>query len=245
MRILVIGGYGNFGKRLVDSLLAHYDYEVYVAGRSQNKAENFIQYALKKYSKKVCFIQLDVLSPNLKERLSSVNPDLVVNASGPFQLQREGNDYCVARACIAAKCHYVDFADDRAFVVNFSAALDAEAKENGVMLVSGASTVPGLSSAVIDEFLPEFTNLEAIKYGISPGNQTERGEATVGSILSYAGKSFNTLTNSRKQVIYGWQNLNRYDFGSPLGKRWMSNCDIPDIASSLPHHKDSSFPGGA
>jgi short-subunit dehydrogenase len=234
MRILVIGGYGNFGKRLVDSLLAHYDYEVYVAGRSQNKAENFIQYALKKYSKKVCFIQLDVLSPNLKERLSSVNPDLVVNASGPFQLQREGNDYCVARACIAAKCHYVDFADDRAFVVNFSAALDAEAKENGVMLVSGASTVPGLSSAVIDEFLPEFTNLEAIKYGISPGNQTERGEATVGSILSYAGKSFNTLTNSRKQVIYGWQNLNRYDFGSPLGKRWMSNCDIPDI-DLLPH----------
>ena len=34
MRILVIGGYGNFGKRLVDSLLAHYDYEIYVAGRS-------------------------------------------------------------------------------------------------------------------------------------------------------------------------------------------------------------------
>jgi len=229
MRILVIGGYGNFGKRLVDSLLAYYDYEVYVAGRSQDKAENFIQYALKKYSKKMSFIHLDVLSPNLKERLVSINPELVVNASGPFQLQREKNKYFVARACIAAKCHYVDFADDRAFVANFSAELDKEAKENGVMLVSGASTVPGLSTAVIDEFLPNFSKLETIKYGISPGNQTERGEATVGSILSYTGKSFNTLTNNRKQAIYGWQNLNRYDFGSPLGKRWMSNCDIPDI----------------
>lgn len=45
---------------------------------------------------------------------------------------------------------------------------------------------------------------------------------------------FNTQTNNRKQTIYGWQNLNRYDFGSPLGKRWMSNCDIPDI-DLLPH----------
>jgi len=229
MLILVIGGYGNFGKRLVGSLLAHYDYEVYVAGRSQDKAKNFIQYAFKKYSKKVNFIHVDVLSPKLKECLLSINPDLVVNASGPFQRQREGNDYCVARACIAAKCHYVDFADDRAFVANFSAELDKEAKENSVMLVSGASTVPGLSAAVIDDFLPQFSKLEAIKYGISPGNQTERGEATVGSILSYTGKSFSTLTNNRKRAIYGWQNLNRYDFGSPLGKRWMSNCDIPDI----------------
>jgi saccharopine dehydrogenase-like NADP-dependent oxidoreductase len=190
MRILVIGGYGNFGKRLVDSLLAHYDYEIYVAGRSQNKADNFIQYAFDKYSKKVRYIQVDVLSPNLKERLSSVSPDLVVNATGPFQLQREGSNYCVARACIAAKFHYVDFADDRGFVANFSSELDEEAKEDGVMLVSGASTVPGLSTAVIDEFLPQFSKLETIKYGISPGNQTERGEATVGSILSYTGKSF-------------------------------------------------------
>jgi len=229
MRILVIGGYGNFGKRLVDSMLAHYNYEVFVAGRSQNKAEKFIQYAFSKYSKKVSYIHVDVLSPGLIERLASVNPDLVVNASGPFQLQREGNDYCVARACIAVKCHYVDFADDREFVANFAAELDEAAKENGVMLVSGASTVPGLSTAVIDEFLPSFSKLETIKYGISPGNQTERGEATVGSILSYTGKPFNTLTNNRKQARYGWQNLNRYDFGSPLGKRWMSNCEIPDI----------------
>jgi len=229
MRILVIGGYGNFGKRLVESLLAHYEYEVFVAGRSQNKAENFIQYAFKKYSKKVNYIQIDVLSPDFKERLLSVNPDIVVNASGPFQLQSEENNYSVARACIVAKCHYVDFADDRAFVANFSAELNEKAKENDVMLVSGASTVPGLSTAVIDEFLPYFSKLETIKYGISPGNKTERGEATVGSILSYTGKPFNTLANNRKPVIYGWQNLNRYDFGFPIGKRWMSNCDIPDI----------------
>ena len=154
----------------------------------------------------------------------------MVNAAGPYQLQSGQSQYRVARACVEARCHYVDLADDRAFVSNFSKELNRDALVSGLMLVTGASSVPGLSSAVIDEFLPEFKTLDSIHYGISPGNQTERGEATVASILAYTGKPFTTLIDGNHKTVFGWQNLRQHDFGLPLGKRWMSNCDIPDLA---------------
>ncbi|MEL6422459.1 MAG: hypothetical protein AAFQ42_08455, partial [Pseudomonadota bacterium] len=41
-RVLVIGGYGVFGGRLVDALLETSDVDVVVAGRARSKAERFV-----------------------------------------------------------------------------------------------------------------------------------------------------------------------------------------------------------
>ena len=237
MKILLIGGYGNFGKRLAASLLAYYDHHIVIAGRSQQKCLAIKQQALEKFGKHIGYAVIDVLQSDLNKLFREIKPDIVVNAAGPFQYRRDQNNanYTVAKACISTSCHYIDLADNRAFVCNFSAELNREAKQKELMLVTGASSVPGLSTAVIDEYLPQFSVLDSIRYGISPGNQTERGEATVTSILSYTGRLFTTLVDGRWQSVYGWQNPGRYDFGAPLGKRWMSNCDIPDL-SLLPEY---------
>src|SRR5690606_25405438 len=76
--------------------------------------------------------------------LKPLSADLVINASGPYQ----GRDYGLARAAIAARCHYIDLADARDFVVGFRT-LDDDARAAGVLAVSGASSVPGISSAVV------------------------------------------------------------------------------------------------
>lgn len=236
MKVLIIGGYGNFGKRLTASLLEYYDHDIVVAGRSEQKCIDFKRQALENFGKHIDYAVVDVLQSDLNILLKDLKPDIVVNAAGPYQFQRgSGANYTVAKACISGSCHYIDLADDRAFVCNFSDELNHEAKQKGLMLVTGASSVPGLSTAVIDEFLPQFSVLDSIHYGISPGNQTERGEATVASILSYVGHSFQTLVDGVWQSVYGWQNAVRYDFGAPLGKRWISNCDIPDL-SLLPEY---------
>ncbi len=235
MKILVIGGYGNFGRRLVQSLLEHYDHKIVIAGRSIKKAENLASELSLKFNSIVKSAYIDVLSNDLNNILYIVKPDLVVNASGSFHFQSNHKNrinlksYQVAKACLLAKCHYLDFADNREYVFNFEDTFDEKAKKLGLVFVSGASTVPGLTDAVIQHYLPEFSELTSINYGISPGNKTERGKGTVTSILSYTGKPFNTLKNGQFESIYGWQNLSLYDFGSPIGKRWMSNCDIPDL----------------
>ncbi len=229
MRILLIGGYGNFGKRLASSLLAHHDHELVIAGRSQEKADAFAQVCTTRFTKFVDTVELDVQASNLAEVVASTGADILVNASGPFHLQLGSGRYRVARACIETGTHYIDLADHREFVCQFAPELNSTALDKGVMLVTGASTVPGLTTAIIDHYLPRFQNLESIDYGISPGNRTERGPGTVGSILSYTGRPFLAWRGGKWSKVFGWQDLRRHRFSGVLGSRWMANCNIPDL----------------
>ena len=68
----------------------------------------------------------------------------MVNTCGPFQ----NANYSVVEECIKQKTHYVDLADGRDFVVGMKK-LHEKAKEAGVCVITGASSVPGLSSAII------------------------------------------------------------------------------------------------
>ena len=109
---------------------------------------------------------------------------VLINASGPFQQQ----DYRLARACIAAGCHYIDLADARAFVTGINA-LDAEARAANVSVVSGASSVPGLSSAAVRHMSQDMQQLDEVEIGISPGNSFDPGLATAASIIGQAGQA--------------------------------------------------------
>ena len=84
-------------------------------------------------------------SDDLAAELRWLDAGVVVHAAGPFQ----GQDYAVARACIEARAHYVDLADARGYVCGIGA-LDEAARRSDVLVVSGASSVPALSSAVVD-----------------------------------------------------------------------------------------------
>ncbi|MCW8875496.1 MAG: saccharopine dehydrogenase NADP-binding domain-containing protein [Kangiellaceae bacterium] len=234
MKILVIGGYGTFGKRLVNSLLHFGDHEIVIAGRSKEKLAK-AQHMLRVSTDNIIeTVELDVLNSDLVEIFTALKPDLVINASGPYQLQSGDSDsgtgaFQVADACLEVGCYYVDLADDRRFVTQFSKQLNEKTKQRNLVMVTGASTVPALTDAVITHYLPQFKSIDSMYYGISPGNRTDRGKGTVASILSYTGKPFDTLVDGDFQPVYGWQDLNRYDFGGSIGKRWMSNCEIPDL----------------
>ena len=211
--VLVLGGYGNFGKRIARGLNRH-GVPVVVAGRDADKAAAL---AAELGARSLAF---DVRH-DLPDVLRRERPSVVVHTAGPFQ----GADYGVARACIAAGVAYVDLADGRDFVRDF-AVLDAEAKAAGVTLVSGASTVPGLSSAVIEHLRPAFSRLDAIDFGISPGQRTERGLATFRAILSYAGRRLRPFPG--RAAPFGWLDLHSQVY-PVFGRRWLSACDIPDL----------------
>ncbi|NRB38078.1 MAG: saccharopine dehydrogenase NADP-binding domain-containing protein [Pseudomonadales bacterium] len=222
--VIVIGGYGTFGQRLVKSLSENPGLMITIAGRNTEKA-SVLADALKKEKSKACirFARIDTTSAELQADIKQLEADCIVNCSGPFLLECDQLRQC----CVDLQCNYIDLADNRQFV-NAIENYDVGAKVANVCLISGASTVPGLSTAVIEHFLPRFATLTSINYGISPGNKTERGLATVSSILSYTGKPYTHLKDGMQQVCFGWQGLRRYDFGPVLGKRWLSNCDIPD-----------------
>ncbi|QIL89072.1 saccharopine dehydrogenase family protein [Microbulbifer harenosus] len=224
-RILVLGGYGNFGKRIVESLSALKGITLLIAGRDAAKADKLRQQLGSNSARAALETALvDINDSALTRRIQSLAPDLVIHTSGPFQ----GQNYRVPEACIAAGCHYIDLADDRRFVCDITS-FDARAKALGLLVVSGASSVPGLSSTVIDRFADEFSELEEVDFAIAPGNQAERGAATVRGILSYTGRPFFAFHKGKWVSIYGWMNPRKLDFGGTIGKRWLANIDIPDL----------------
>lgn len=214
--VLILGGYGNFGKRIASALAAK-QIPVIIAGRNETKAG-----ALADALGKLATITTFDVNDTLPEQLEKLAPKVVINTCGPFQ----NSDYSIAETCIKHGVHYIDLADGRAFV-NGITSLDEKAKQANVSVISGASTVPGLSSAVLEHYKHEFSEVDLLRFGISPGQQAERGLATTQGIMTYVGKPLAPF-RSIKERVYGWQNIYRQDYPD-LGKRWMANCDIPDL----------------
>ena len=220
-RVLIIGGYGNFGSYIARSLAGDSNIRLLIGGRSAEKARAFAASLDAAHPAEGHALDID---GNIAEALTRIAPEIVIHTTGPFQAQ----DHRVARACIAAGCHYLDLADAREFVATIDR-LDAAAKANGVLVVSGASSVPCLTAAVIDAYLPDFTRLEAVDYGISAAQHTNRGLATTSAVLSYVGKPMTMLRNGTMKTVYGWENSHAERYPG-LGWRLFGNCDIPDLS---------------
>jgi hypothetical protein len=216
-RVLLLGGYGNFGTFIARRLCREPALTVIVAGRSAQKASALAGQLNAEWAAFDIFADLD-------GHLKKLAPDILIHTSGPFQ----GQGYEVAEACIRNGVHYLDLADGRDFVANIGR-LDDGAKAAGVLAVSGASTVPGLTSAILTKYASEFETLDAIDAGIATAQKTNRGLATVRAVLGYAGKPFKTLTGGQMRDVYGWQGLHWRKFHG-LGWRPLGNCDVPDLA---------------
>ncbi|MEH6443810.1 MAG: saccharopine dehydrogenase NADP-binding domain-containing protein [Oceanospirillaceae bacterium] len=222
--VVVLGGYGNFGKRIVENLATIPNITIYIAGRNGDKSQALINELASNCAAQLQSLILDIFSTQFSAQLEIISPFLVIHTSGPFQEQ----DYRVPQACLACGSHYIDLADDRRFVCDIST-LDQQAKNKGVLLVSGASSVPGLSSAIIDHYKTQFSTIGSIDIAIAPGNKAERGLATVQAILSYTGHPLKVFKDGIWQNVYGWMNSRTNDFGGIVGKRHLANVDVPDL----------------
>ena len=229
-KVLILGGYGHFGTMISTALAGQENLRVIIAGRSADKAQTLAA-RLPQMPHPPEGIALDIQN-NLSTALQNIAPDIVIHTCGPFQ----GQDYTVAKACIAQGCHYIDLADARKFVAEIDT-LHKAAKEKNVSIISGASSVPCLTAAVIDAYLPRFQNIIEVDMGISTAQRTNRGLATTAAVLGYAGQGFDTKIDGHIQTVYGWQGLVRRRYPN-IGTRWLADCDVPDLALFPRHYPD-------
>src|SRR5262245_42466248 len=222
MRVLVLGAYGAFGARAAQRLARASDFELIVAGRSRERAEHLARRLSEIGCANVAAACMDAADISA-DQLARHQVDLLINASGPYQRQ----DYRLAQACIAAGIHYVDLADARNFVAGIGV-LNEAAERAGVLVVSGASTVPALSAAVVDAYAPRFAKLACVRIVISPGNSFNPGLATTQSILSTLGRPLAMPAHGAMVTVHGWQGLQRRHIPG-LGNRWLGACDTPDL----------------
>src|SRR5260221_1760566 len=217
MRIIVIGGYGNFGARVCRGLAGSPGMEVVAAGRHPERGQGAFD------GLKLQHAKLDHSARDFPAALKRLAPDLVIHCAGPFQSQ----DYCVALASMAAGAHYLDLADGRQFVARSSHHVHSAARAARRTAISGASSVPALSSSVIDSLIVRLAQIDEIQIAIAPGQRAPRGEATIAAVLGYAGRPFKWRSRGAWRDAWGWQELKRMRFYG-LGGGWGAACGVPD-----------------
>jgi saccharopine dehydrogenase-like NADP-dependent oxidoreductase len=197
MKVLVLGGYGTFGGRLVRLLAARPQLTLLVAGRSSAKAQSFCSNIAA--AAKLTPLPFD-RNGDVFSQLQDTAPDMVVDASGPFQVY--GDDpYAVVKACIALKIDYIDLADSSVFVDGI-AAFNEEAKRRGIFVLSGVSSLPVLTVAVARRLAQGMVQIEAVSAGIAPSPFAEVGLNVFRAIASYSGKALAVLRDGRKMTAY-------------------------------------------
>lgn len=227
MKTLVLGGYGHFGARICRALADDPAIALVIGGRDAARGAALAS-AL---GGSVTAIAIDHHSPHLVDALRRNAIELVIHSAGPFQAQA----YDVARAAAAAKAHYIDLADARRFVCDFAAAMDPDFQAAGRSALSGASTVPALSSAVVDALCHRWHRVDCIDLCIAPAQQAPRGLATMQAVLGYCGAPIQVWADGRWQRRSGWARPERVTFAR-LRPRRGALCDIPDLELFPPRY---------
>ena len=233
MKILILGGYGVFGGRLAELLSDISELELFIAGRNLSRAESFCRNY--QGSAKVVPVQLDRRA--IENGIASLKPNLVVDASGPFQDYGE-NQYQVISACIAAKVDYLDFADAADFVFGLSQ-FDEEAKRAGVFVLSGVSSFPVLTAAVLREMATKM-DIVSVEGGIAPSPFAGIGLNVMRAVVGYAGAPVKLLRNGVKSHGVGLAESMRFTIAVPgrlpLRNIHFSLVDVPDLQVIPPEH---------
>ena len=218
--VLILGGYGVFGRRIAANLVRREELDVIVAGRDAAAAATLVKTL---GAGRARSLVVDMAQPAAISTLLAAKPAVIVDTFGPFQTR----NLALPRRCAERGVHYVDISDARARVTEI-AALDAAARLEHAAIVSGASAVPAISTAIVDELAPNPREVISIDVGISPGHRAPPGIATVSAILGYCGKPIPAVVGDRP--TYGWGDLTRFAYPSPAGERWLSNLDSPERA---------------
>lgn len=216
LNVLIIGATGVFGSRLAERAAREPGLRLTLAARRSGPLA-----ALASFLGDA--VQTRLLDRDTLTALDLAGQDVVIDAAGPFQ----ASSLRVVEAALAAGVDYIDLADGRDFVAQVQA-LSPVARGAGVAVVTGASSVPALSHAVIDALTAGWTIIDRLRVGIHPGNRASRGLAVVEAILSYTGRPVRLFLDGRWQQRHGWGLLHRAAIPG-VGRRWASLCDTPDL----------------
>jgi len=97
------------------------------------------------------------------------------------------------------------------------------------VVLTGASSTPALSHAVLDRLTQGWRRIDTIEIAISPGNRNSpRGLSVIRAILSYAGKPVRVFAGGKWTERHGWGMPIRREMPG-LGNRWLSLCETPDL----------------
>ena len=238
MNILIIGGYGTFGYGMADLLSDEANLTITLAGRNFEKAKA----ACEALSGEATFRPLKLnRNGDLIAQITSP-PDIIIDASGPFQDYGDGQHDNVIRYALDHGCHYLDIADDLDFVAHIRE-FDSAAKEKGLTLLSGLSTYPVLTAAALKELNARMNGITDIRAGIAPSPKAVMGRNVIAAVAAYAGKKeVGILRGGAFSKVHGLTETHRQTICVP-GERPLPNILFSVVEGPDPQELPRHFEG--
>jgi saccharopine dehydrogenase-like NADP-dependent oxidoreductase len=216
-RVVVLGGYGEFSRRVASGIAALAPAECVLGLPPASRATTFASRV------GVPFMVLDPNDPGSLHRLLE-GAFALVNVRGPFAARE---DLAIAELCAQHGVHYVDPGDTRAYLTEFTR-LARTAREHDVLLVTGAGAAPAVTSALAAMLATEFDRVSEIQVLLSPGIGDERELATTRAVLERAGAPLAKVSaRGREAREMAWSQ--KFDLPDPVGRRRGYLCDLPDL----------------
>lgn len=178
-RVLIVGGSGVFGRLLSHELLRTTSVDLILAGRGLSAAIA----ASRELGApdRTSAIALDLDDPESLTRAAR-GCVAVVCAAGPFQeLSRE-----LPMAAVRAGAHWLDIGDHEGWVVPVldDATLDSAARDGGLAVIPGLSTVPALSGALARWGCERLPAADRARITLFIGNRNAKGAGAIASAMS-------------------------------------------------------------
>ena len=234
IKVFIVGGYGIFGGRLVELLENEPQLILFIGGRSLTKAQSFVRSRVnaEAHLTPVAFDR----DGDVAAQLAAASPDILVDASGPFQNYGD-RPYRVVEACLKLGINYLDLADGSDFVAGIGA-FDAQARDAGIYVLSGVSSFPVLTAAAVRRLTTGMAAVTAIRGGIAPSPYAGVGENVIRAIAGYAGQPVPRTRGGTISSGYPFTEQFRYTIAPPgcvpLERRMFSLVDVPDLRALSP-----------
>ena len=136
------------------------------------------------------------------------------------------------RAAVALGIDYLDLSDGADFVKGI-VQFDAEARRRGVVVLSGVSSFPVLTAAVVRRLERGMARVDTVIGGIAPSPYANVGINVIRAIASYAGKPVAIIRDGRAATAYALVDTRRYTIAPPgrlpLHPIRFSLVDVPDL----------------
>jgi NAD(P)-dependent dehydrogenase (short-subunit alcohol dehydrogenase family) len=212
--VTVCGGYGVFGHHVARALAAS-GVPVRIAGRDGARAAR----AATELGPGHGAITADVRDQASCERALAGAP-VVVCCAGPFA----SLPLVLPEACLAAGVHYVDIADDRAWLARLRG-LGERFRERSLTAAVGCSSLPGISGALALVAANRLTLIERVRVVLFIGNRNPKGEAAVLSAAGQLGRRF----AAPQGPLVGLRGRQTVFLPAPFGRRAVLDFESPEL----------------
>ncbi len=235
MSIVVVGGYGNAGRHIVELLLRHTDREVVVAGRRLERARTFVA-ALA--NPRATAARADATHPRTLGPLLE-DAEILIVAAGTSDSWRTTAD-----AALTAGCHQLDIQIGSAKNAGLRA-LDATAREAGVTILTDCGFHPGVPAAMVravDTRYPLTSAVVSSWIAVDWAALGEFADTTVAEMLQeFADYRYEALVDG----VWGSpRGMRTVDFPPDIGRQKVAAMgldEMHEVAASLPDLRTTGF----